>query len=170
MNRDRVPRGRPGGSSVVPTTGGEMSEQVNGRASTTADDGARAWSAALLWLGGVVAALSTVGLLAVIVQSSGPSDGPDNWGAAFFLPLALVALVSMAFVAATVRARRDADAGSPGALRVLAVLAMPLGVAGALAFVLLAPPLGVLWLAACLIVPIGVLSSTRAPRPSAPKD
>ncbi len=145
-----------------------MSEQVDGSASTAADDDARGWSAALVWLGGTVAALSTVGLVALIVQSSRPSDSPDAWGAAIVMPLALVALVSIAFVAATVRARRDADAGDPGELRVLAGLAMPLGVVGALALVLLAPPLGILWLVACVVVPVGVLRSTRAPRPSAP--
>lgn len=147
-----------------------MSERASGHERTSADDEARAWSAALLWLGVAVAALSAVGLVAVIVQSSRPSDGPDEWGAAFFVPLVLAALVSVAFVVATVSARREADAGQPGALRVLAVLAMPLGVVGALALVLLAPPLGILWLAACLVVPLGVLSSTRAPRPGAPTE
>lgn len=164
-----APVGHPAGSTVVPTTGGEMSEQVSGSANTAADDDARAWATALLWLGGVAAALSVVGLVALIVQRSRPSDGPDDWGAAILLPLVVVALVSVAFVAETVSARREADAGHPGALRVLAVLAMPLGVMGALALVMLAPPLGILWLAACLVVPVGVLSSARRPRPSAPE-
>jgi len=138
-----------------------MDEQGDG-VDTVTFRGHRPWSTALVCLG----VLPLVVMLPLALLAPAARSGFRD---ADLVPFLVVdALVAVVFVFAAVRARAEADAGRTRALRLVAGLAIPLGLVGGIALMVLHPAAGLGWMTACVVVAGGVLRRTpaRLPEPS----